>query len=167
LLDFCQIHNVSRNIMNHSILRFFSGLVAVLLLSQCVAGPQRRIERNPQLFNQLSARDRQLVTSGVIREGMNRDAVFLAWGRPDQVTVGTSRGKEIESWTYVGERPVRTYNMNMGFGFGGWGMGGCGPYGWGGGPFMGGGPAVMYVPYTAGVVEFTRGRVTRWSATPR
>jgi hypothetical protein len=25
----------------------------------------------------------------------------------------------------------------------------------------------MYVPYTAGVVEFTRGRVTRWSATPR
>jgi hypothetical protein len=32
---------------------------------------------------------------------------------------------------------------------------------------MGGGPAVMYVPYTAGVVEFTRGRVTRWSATPR
>ena len=154
--------------MNHSILRFFTGLAAVVLFSQCAVGPQSRIERNPQMFNQLSSRERELVTSGVIREGMNRDAVFLAWGRPDQVSVGTSRGKEIESWTYLGERPVRSYNMNMGFGFGGWGYGGCGPYGWGGGyPYMGGGPSVMYVPYTAGVVEFTRGRVTHWSASPR
>ncbi|MDZ4404617.1 hypothetical protein [Prosthecobacter sp.] len=154
----------------HLFLRSCLGLTAALLLSQCASTPQTRIERNPQLFAALSTRDRQLVISGVIREGMTRDAVFLAWGRPDRVSVGTNRGKEVEAWTYLGERPVRTFSIGMGFGYGGFGYGGWGPYGYGGGygfPYMGGGPSVMYVPYTAGVVEFSRGRVTRWMATPR
>lgn len=157
--------------MKTSLLRSCLALTAVLLLSQCVnSTPQSRIQRNPQLFAQLSEKDRQRVVSGVIREGMTRDAVFLAWGRPDRVSVGTSRGKETESWTYVGQQPVRTMNMNMGFGYGGWGyggLGGCGPYGYGGGPFWGGGPSVTYIPYTAGVVEFSSGRVTRWMASTR
>ncbi|WP_395718391.1 hypothetical protein [Prosthecobacter sp.] len=151
-----------------TILRLFFGLLTALTLSQCASStPQTRIERNPQLFTRLSAKDRQLVTSGVIREGMTRDAVFLAWGRPDRVSVGTSRGKEIEAWTYVGERPVRTLNMGVGFGYGAWNPYWGGPWGWGGPGFWGGGPSVTYVPYTAGVVEFTNGRVTRWMASPR
>jgi len=151
-----------------AILRFSLGMFAALLLSQCVSStPQSRIERNPQLFSRLSAKDRQLVTGGVIREGMSRDAVFLAWGSPDRVSAGTNRGREVESWSYVGQRPVRTFNMGMGFGYGGWGPYWGGPYGWGGYPYWGGGPSVMYVPYTAGVVEFTRGRVTRWMASPQ
>ncbi len=168
MLDKIQVSGVLFfKIMKTFLLRFSLGLMAALLFSQCASNPQSRIERNPQLFNQLSARDRQLVTSGVIREGMTRNAVFLAWGRPDRVSVGSSRGKEVEAWTYLGERPVRTFNMNMGFGYGGFGYGGWGPYGYGGFPYMGGGPSVMYVPYTAGVVEFSKGRVTRWMATPR
>ena len=154
-----------------SILRFSLGLVAALLLVQCASStPQTRIQRNPQLYANLSTRDRQLVNSGVIREGMNRDGVFLAWGRPDSVTSGTNRGRETESWVYVGQRPVRTMNMSMGFGMGGFGYGGWGPYGmggFGGYPFMGGGPSVTYIPYTAGVVEFSSGRVVRWAATAR
>ena len=151
-----------------SILRFSLGLLAALLLVQCASStPQTRIQRNPQLYANLSTRDRQLVNRGVIREGMTRDAVFLAWGRPDSVTAGTNRGRETESWTYVGQRPVRTMSMSMGmgFGYGGFGYGGFGPYGMGGYPYMGGGPSVMYVPYTAGVVEFSSGRVVRWAAT--
>jgi len=150
--------------------RILPAFFAALLLSQCVsATPQKRIERNPQLFSQLGNRDRQMVSSGVIREGMSRDAVFLAWGRPDRVTVGTTRGKEVEAWTYLRERAVRTVNFNAGFGYGGWGpYGGFGPFGgfgWGGHPFWGGGPTVTYIPYTAGVVEFSAGRVTKWAAT--
>lgn len=151
-------------------LRFCLALTAVLLLSQCASSsPQSRIERNPRLFAQLGTKDRQLVTSGVIREGMTRDAVFLAWGRPDRVTVGTNRGKEVENWTYLGQQPVRTMNMNMGFGYGGWGPYGYGGWGpWGGFPgYWGGGPAITYIPYTAGVVEFSKGRVTRWQASRR
>ena len=90
-----------------------------LLLSSCASSsPQARIERNPQLYTQLSAKDRELVTQGVIREGMTRDAVFLAWGAPDQTTVGRKSGREIEQWTYLGQRPVRTMSMNVGFGYG-------------------------------------------------
>ena len=102
-----------------SFLRFSLGLLAALLLVQCASStPQTRIHRNPQLYANLSTRDRQLVNSGVIREGMTRDAVFLAWGRPDSVTAGTNRGRETENWTYVGQRPVRTMSMSMGMGFG-------------------------------------------------
>jgi hypothetical protein len=153
-----------------SILRLCFGLLAAALLTQCASStPQTRIQQNPQLYSMLSTRDRQLVYSGVIREGMTRNAVFLAWGSPDSVSVGTNRGRELESWTYIGQRPVRTMNMSMGmgFGYGGFGYGGFGPYGYGGYPYMGGGPSVTYIPYTAGVVEFSSGRVVRWAATSR
>lgn len=154
------------------LLRWVLALITSLAFTQCASTPQSRIENNPQLFNQLTAKDRELVTKGVIREGMSRDAVFLSWGRPDSVSVGTSRGRETESWTYIGQRPVRTMNMNMGFGFGGFGgmsPYGFGPYGGFGYPYSywGGGPAVTYLPYTAGVVDFSNGRVSRWMATSR
>jgi hypothetical protein len=158
---------------NSFLLRILPALCTALLLSQCAnSTPQKRIERNPQLFSQLNSRDREMVSGGVIREGMTRDAVFLAWGRPDSVSVGKDRGKEVEGWRYVGQRPVQTMHMNAGFGWGGWGggglgWGGCGPYGWGGGPFWGGGPSVVYVPYTSGVVEFRSGHVTKWVTTQR
>lgn len=153
--------------MKTSILRTCLGLMAAVLFSQCVSSPQSRIENNPQMYAQLSTRDRELVSSGVIREGMTRDAVFLAWGRPDSITRGTNRGRATESWTYIGERPVRTMNMSVGWGYGGWGYGGWGPYGWGGYPYWGAGPSVTYIPYTAGVVDFSAGRVVRWQATAR
>lgn len=157
--------------MKTRVLRLCAGLFAALLLSQCASTPESRISRNPQLYNQLGERDRQLVASGHVREGMNRDAVYLAMGRPDRVSVGTNRGRSVESWTYLGQRPVST--MSMGFGWGsGWGpYWGGGPWGWGWGgypySYLGGGPAVTYVPYTHSVVDFTNGRVTRWMTTPR
>lgn len=154
--------------MKTPLFRVLLGLLTAALLCNCASStPKTRVERNPQLFSQLSAKDRALVMSGVIREGMTHDAVFLAWGRPDRVTVGTDRGKERELWTYVGQQPIRTMNMSMGFGYGGFGYGGFGPYGYGGFPYYGGGPSVTYIPYTAGVAEFSGGRVTRWQASRR
>ena len=158
-----------------SLLRVGLALIATAFLVQCSSSPQTRIEKNPQMFNQLSARDRQLVASGHIREGLSRDGVFLAWGRPDSVSVGTNRGRETEVWIYEGQRPVRSMSMNMGFGYGGFGyggfgsFGGWGPYGYGGFgyPMWGTGSSVTYIPYTAGVADFAGGRVVAWKSTKR
>ncbi|WP_395752380.1 hypothetical protein [Prosthecobacter sp.] len=153
-----------------SLLRLGLAVIATAFLVQCSSTPQTRIEKNPQLFSKLNAQDRSLVSKGLIREGMTRDAVFLAWGRPDAVSVGVSRGRSGESWTYEGQRPVRSMNMSMGFGFGGFGFGGWGPYGYGGlggYPMWGSGTSVTYIPYTAGVADFVGGRVVSWKSTAR
>ncbi|MFZ2277388.1 MAG: hypothetical protein WAW39_06300 [Prosthecobacter sp.] len=152
-------------------------LAVAILFVQCSSTPSTRIEKNPQMFSKLSAKDRQLVTHGLIREGMTRDAVFLAWGRPDAVSVGINRGRESETWTYEGQRPVRSMNMNMGFGygyggfgyggFGYGGLGGFGPFGYGGYPMWGSGTSVTYIPYTAGTADFVNGRVVSWKSTAR
>jgi len=152
----------------------FPLLVIAALLCSCASNtPQSRIQTNPQIFERLSAKDRELVTQGLIREGMAKDAVFIAWGAPDETSSGRKGGAEIEEWTYLGQRVVRTMSMNTGFGYG-WG-GRCGPWGggpwgWGGGPWgwgPGWGSDVIYVPYTAGVVGFRNGRVTDWKSARR
>ncbi len=158
-----------------SLLRFCLALVAALFFVQCSSTPKTRIEKNPQMFAKLSAHDRQLVTHGLIREGMERDAVFLAWGRPTAVSVGVNRGRESENWTYEGQRPIRSMSTSMGFGYGGFGyggfgypgFGGFGPYGYGGYPMMGSGTSVTYIPYTAGTADFVGGRVVSWRSTAR
>jgi hypothetical protein len=147
-------------------------LPCLLLLTQCAPRLDRRIERNMDLFVQLSPEDQQLVRAGRIREGMTQEAVFLAMGRPDRVGFGRRAGKVYETWSYTGQRAITTHHMGMGMGWGGWG-GRWGGWGgpWGMGPvwdpmFMGG-PSVTYVPYEAGFVEFMEGRVTGWQVARR
>ncbi len=154
-------------------IRLSLAVIAALFFVQCSSTPKTRIEKNPQMFAKLNAQDRNLVSKGLIREGMTRDAVFLAWGRPDSVSVGVNRGRESETWTFEGQRPIRSMNMNMGFGYGGFGgygyggLGGFGPFGYGGYPMMGTGTSVTYIPYTAGVADFVGGRVVSWKSTAR
>jgi len=154
-------------------IRLCLAVIAALFFVQCSSTPRTRIEKNPQMFAKLNAQDRNLVYKGLIREGMTRDAVFLAWGRPDSVSVGVNRGRESETWTFEGQRPIRSMSMNMGFGYGGFGgfgyggLGGFGPFGYGGYPMMGSGTAVTYIPYTAGVADFVGGRVVSWKSTAR
>lgn len=156
-----------------SLLRIGLAVIATSFLVQCSSTPTTRIEKNPQLYSKLNPRDQHLVSHGLIQEGMTRDAVFLAWGRPDAVSYGVNRGRESENWTYEGQRPVRSMNMNMGFGFGGfggwgpYGFGGWGPYGFGGFPYYGGGTTTTYIPYTSGVAEFVNGRVVSWKSIKR
>lgn len=158
-----------------SLLRIGLAVIATAFLVQCSSTPQTRIQKNSQMYGRLSSRDQHLVTHGLIREGMTRDAVFLAWGRPDSVSYGVNRGRESEMWTYEGQRPVRSMSMNVGFGFGGfggggwgpYGYGGWGPYGFGGFPYYGGGTTTTYIPYTAGVAEFVNGRVVSWKSVRR
>ena len=111
----------------------FSGALAVVaafgafLLSSC-ATTDYRISRYPQLYQSLSPDEQALVQQGRIREGMSQDAVFLAWGSPEQRMVGRSRGRPVETWIYTTSYPGYSPYYGAGFGYG---------YGYGG--FYGGG----------------------------
>jgi hypothetical protein len=80
------------------------GLAAVgLCLTSCET-LENRISEHPDIFNSLSPRDQALVRQGQIRSGMSTNAVWLAWGSPDQKTVGEMRGRSTETWIYVENR---------------------------------------------------------------
>ena len=100
-------------------------LSGALFLSGCET-PQDRIAKRPEVYNALSARDRDLVSRGEIREGMPRDAVYLAWGAPNQRGGGRHRGSAAETWIYFSTTSGHDYP-----GWGGWGYG-YGPFGYGG-----------------------------------
>ncbi len=137
---------------------------AVLQFTGCTtANPQTRVQQNPALFNQLSAQDRDLVLKGTISEGMTKDAVFLAWGRPDAVSTGSDRGKATETWRYATMRPVY-YGAGFGYGMG---HHGGRYYGRGYYPGWGVGITPQYVPVTSSVAKFRGARVVAWEASDR
>ena len=103
-----------------------------------------------------------MVQQGQIRTGMDQDAVYLAWGRPDSVTKGESGGRATERWSYTGTTPV--WSNQFGYAYYGRGYGrGYGHCGYYGG-FYDYGPTITYIPYTAGVVHFSNGRVSKWES---
>jgi len=146
-------------------------MLALLLLAGCATStPQSRIAGNPALFEALSEHDKGLVSSGMVREGMNQDAVFLAWGRPDRVSEGSRGGSRFETWTYLKSEPVRRVNVGVGYGYGRgpwghpgyYGRHGYGRYGRGYDPFYHGGPTWDYRMVKVAEVEFVNNRVTKW-----
>jgi hypothetical protein len=138
-------------------------LVSGALVSCQTATPQGRSERHPEMVAKLTDRQRVEVTQGKISEGMSRDAVYLAWGRPDDVSRGREEGADYEEWRYLRTQTVNSVSIGMGFGSG---------WGYGHGPYCRGGYAhdIMvpmapdYVTTTAAVVAFRNGRVSRWKA---
>lgn len=83
-----------------------------LSLSACQTGAESRISQNPTLYSKLSTKDRELVAKGDVREGMSKDAVFLAWGRPDMVREGSAGGRGTEAWAYFVTQPVPTSSLS-------------------------------------------------------
>lgn len=141
------------------------GLLAALLGACATPSPQSRIANNPALYEALSPEHREFVASGVIREGMTRDAVFLAWGRPGRVSEGSRGGNVFETWTYLENVPVRRHDIGIGGGWSRYGHRGRGYHrhrGWGYDPFYGGGSTVDWVPVWAAEVTFIRDRVSEW-----
>jgi hypothetical protein len=108
--------------------KFFTALFVVaagtaLFLSSC-ATPENRIAKHPEIYNGLGATDRGLVAQGKIREGMSKDAVYLAWGSPQQTSIANVRGKPADTWVYMGytdayPRYPYPYGFGYGFGYGG------------------------------------------------
>jgi hypothetical protein len=102
---------------------------SALFLAGC-ATVETRISEHPEIYNELSPRDQGLVRQGKIREGMTMNAVWLAWGSPEQKGYGRMNGKSTETWIY------RAYYTDYDpYYYGGFGY----PYGFGGGGYFIGG----------------------------
>ena len=137
--------------------------VVVLQFTGCTSTPQTRVQKNPEMLATLSEQEREMVLRGAITEGMSRNAVYLAWGRPDSVATGSENGRPIETWRYSTLQPVYRYG---GFGFG---------LGYGGGyrhghyfyPGVAWNMGPDYVPMTSSVVRFRNGRVVAWEKAGR
>jgi hypothetical protein len=99
--------------------------------------PESRISDHRDLYDSLPARQQQLVAQGQIAGGMSRNAVWLAWGAPEQRVNGYARGNTTENWVYY---TTTTYPYGYGYGYGGFGYG---PYGYGYPGFWGGGVGVF------------------------
>jgi hypothetical protein len=109
---------------------FAKGLAAAIAASALIlAGcstTESRIKEHPEIFGSLSPKDQDLVSRGQIRTGMSQDAIWLAWGQPDQRVKGAMRGHATETWIYT-----TTSSYGYGPGYGPY-WGGYGPYGFGG-----------------------------------
>jgi hypothetical protein len=106
--------------------RFFSKMLApgiamgTLVLASC-STVETRISEHPEIYQSLSARDQTLVSHGQIRDGMSRNAVWLAWGSPDRKIFGNMRGRDTETWIYLHYTTYYPYSYpyyGPGYGFG-------------------------------------------------
>ena len=78
----------------------FAITAGALILVGC-ATTQSRISQHPEMYQRLSARDQALVSQGQIRAGMTMDAVWLAWGTPDQKIPDHIGDRPTETWLYL------------------------------------------------------------------
>lgn len=135
-------------------------LTAVLLSSCGSTTPNRRIDRNLRIYNELSTREQELVSQGQIEAGMSPGAVFLALGEPDRRLDGESDGVRTMRWDYTSLAPIYTNQFFGGMGFGN------GFYGHQFGGF-GMGPMVDFIPVRSGTVWFEKDRVKSWERLSR
>ncbi|MEP6602956.1 MAG: hypothetical protein ABJB69_03310 [Spartobacteria bacterium] len=113
--------------------RFFSrvlmlGLAAGALILTGCSTTESRISEHQDIYNSMSARDQALISRGEIRSGMSEQAVWMAWGSPEQKTSGEMRGRSTETWIYVqttsapyGSSHYPYYGYPYGYGYGGFG----------------------------------------------
>lgn len=105
-------------------------LAAVVFASCAPSTPEARIAARPQLFEALPPRQQELVRQGQLAQGMGRDAVLLAWGRPSREYEGSEDGVSTLRWDYLGSTPVYETSYFGGYGYGprcGYGRFGRGP----------------------------------------
>ena len=126
------------------------GIAASALIFTGCATTEARISQHPEMYQRLSARDQALVSQRQIRPGMTLDAVWLAWGTPDQKIPGDVRGRSTETWVYLRYETPPSYGAPYYYG----------PFDW------------SYIPpkfiYPSKGVTFSNGRVVffRWLAPP-
>lgn len=77
-----------------------AGLGLLPLLPGCVT-PQSRAHEHPAALRELSPGDQQLVLGGHIREGLGKDAVYIAWGAPSRTPTFRWRQRDFDFWFYT------------------------------------------------------------------
>ena len=131
--------------------------VIALFGASCASTIESRIEKYPQKFASQSNAHKELIREGKIKEGMNKDGVYLAWGTPASVRQGSENGRDFESWSYVGQYPVysdnlvyRTAHYEDRYGRHRHAS------------YVDVVPTVNYLPYNKAEVEFSNGQVKKW-----
>jgi outer membrane protein assembly factor BamE (lipoprotein component of BamABCDE complex) len=71
-------------------------IVLFFLLSGC-STPESRAKDNPAGFKKLSAKQKAIVLEGQIEKGMSKDAVQIAFGKPNRVR----KSDGAERWIYT------------------------------------------------------------------
>ena len=98
-------------------------LFAAVFLAGCASTIQDRRKERFAAYTEMPPETQALVDKGQIKVGMTKDAVYIAWGKPDQVVQSESEQGRTESWIYYGST-LRPYHY--------WNYGPWGPYyrGW-------------------------------------
>ncbi len=128
-------------------------LLSLFVLS-CASTPQKRIEKHPVTYSKLAPQDQELVQKGRIKTGMQKEAVFLALGKPGDVSYGAEEGQDYEQWNYYSIEPVVRHRF-----ISSWGIG-CDSVFPGGVNRWSYGPVTSFEPRHAASVRFEQGRVT-------
>jgi hypothetical protein len=81
----------------------FSLGCSVLLLAGCATTTieDRKIER-AGVYGALSVAQKALIDEGEIEAGISEDAVYIAWGKPDQVLQSGDKSGRTTRWIYEG-----------------------------------------------------------------
>ena len=79
----------------------FSIFCLGLIIAAGCSTPAARIQKNPEVFNQLPPGDQQLIREGKVGIGFTPDMVKLALGDPDRVYTRTDANGTSESWSYT------------------------------------------------------------------
>lgn len=102
---------------------------ALFYLAGC-STPATRIKANPEAFARLSSDQQALVRAGQVGLGFDMDAVRLALGDPDRITVRNDADGERQIWHYVSYesegRVLFTGYYHTGRNW--WGLGAAFPY---------------------------------------
>jgi hypothetical protein len=148
---------------NTKILIELAAVSGAAWLAGCNATPDARIRDNPEVFAQLTPQEQAMVKAGQVGLGFSADAVKLALGTPDRVTLRTDDKGQLQIWHYV-----ETVYYDGAFLYGGPYWGGWGGRHWGG---WGGGWGRGWGPYPVGPVstydhfrvEFRNGKVVAFN----
>lgn len=132
------------------------GAMALLVCACTPTTPQTRVQERPEDFSRLSEEHQEMVLRGEIDKGMDKSAVYLAWGSPSARAEGFRNGDETERWDFHGQQAIVTHRPYGIYGF---------PYGYRdyhGHPHVYTGPDIIHVPYRRASVWFVGGRVAEW-----
>ncbi len=77
-------------------------LVCSVAVTSCVNPIQARVSAYPGMYEKLKPAEKEAVNSGAVKDGMSKDAVYLAWGAPSRVGRARRDGKVFERWGYAG-----------------------------------------------------------------
>lgn len=137
--------------------RFFILGLAAVLLTGCASTIESRKKERYNSYSELSPEQRATVDAGQIKVGMTKDAVYIAWGKPQQVLTSESQAGRNEVWVYLG-----SYLQSYGY----WGFRPFyGPYGYYQGPYF----YHDYLPvaYAKAEVIFEKDVVKQWRTLPQ